>query len=158
MRARSYAAKAHEGQKYGEEFPYFTHVWAAYTVAVRFGITDPVILQAILLHDVLEDTDRDWEEVSAFFGLEVAEIVATVTEPQGLPRHERQRVTYPKIAVHWKAKIVKLCDRISHVEFGGKKVAMYRKEHAYFRSALGGPLTAIEADMWQYLENLLVTV
>lgn len=157
-RARRYAAKAHEGQKYGDEFPYFVHIWAAYGVALRFGIHDELILTAILLHDVLEDTDREYEEMVALFGQEVADLVARVTEPKGMTRKERHAVAYPEIAKDALARIVKLCDRISHVEFGGKKIQMYRKEHAAFKRYLGDPATATERTMWVYLDNLLAEV
>jgi (p)ppGpp synthase/HD superfamily hydrolase len=157
-RARRYALKAHDGQKYGDEFPYFVHIWAAYGVALRFGIKDETVLAAILLHDVLEDTDREYEEMVSFFGEEVARIVSLVTEPKGMTRKERHALTYPKLAKDPLARIVKLCDRISHVEFGGKKVQMYRKEHSAFKAYLGEPASAIERTMWVYLDNMLAEV
>lgn len=158
-RARRFALKAHEGQKYGDEFPYIIHLQTAFTVGLRFGINDEDILVALWLHDILEDTNREYDEVVALFGERVGNIVATVTEPQGMTRKERHAVTYPKIKVYDHARIVKLCDRISHVEFGGKKVQMYRKEHAYFKSAiLPSTVTEVERKMWEYLDDLLAEV
>ena len=37
------------------------------------GVTDPIILQAALLHDTVEDTDTTFEELEAHFGKEVTE-------------------------------------------------------------------------------------
>jgi (p)ppGpp synthase/HD superfamily hydrolase len=157
-RARSYAAKAHEGQKYGDEFSYFVHVWAAYNVALRFGIVDEDVLCAVLLHDVLEDTPREYEDLVTFFRERVANIVKCVTEPKNGTRRERHADAYPRIKQDEDARIVKLCDRISHVEFGGKKIGMYRKEHVAFKQALGEPMSEIEQDMWDYLDSLLAQV
>ena len=39
------------------------------------GVTDPIILQAALLHDTVEDTDTTFEELEAHFGKEVTEWV-----------------------------------------------------------------------------------
>lgn len=157
-RTRSYVAKAHEGQKYGEEFPYFVHLWTAYSVAVRFGIVDPVILSAVLGHDLLEDTTRTYEDIATFLSPDVADMIALVSEPRGLTRKEKHAISYPRIARSNGARIVKLCDRISHVEFGGKKVTMYRKEHAGFKQALGASLTDVEGKMWDYLDDLLIEI
>ena len=35
------------------------------------GVTDPVVLQAALLHDTVEDTETTFEEIEAEFGKEV---------------------------------------------------------------------------------------
>lgn len=158
-RARRYAKVAHDGQKYGDEFPYIIHLQTAYMVGVMFGITDEDVLTGILLHDVLEDTDREYDEILTLFGQRVADMVATVTEPTGLTRKERHAISYPKIRVHTDARLLKLCDRISHVEFGGKKVSMYRKEHATFKAAiLPSSMTYEEQKMWHHLDNLLAEV
>lgn len=158
-RARRYAKTAHTGQKYGDEFPYIIHLQTAYMVGVMFGITDEDVLTGIWLHDVLEDTDRTYEEIVSLFNRRVADMVATVTEPAGLTRKERHAISYPKIRVHNDARILKLCDRISHVEFGGNKVQMYRKEHVNFKaSILPTSMTYEEQKMWNHLDNLLAEV
>lgn len=157
-RARRFAAVAHRRQRYGDEFPYFVHLWTAYSVAVRFGINDPDVLSAVLLHDVLEDTSHQYEDLESYFGPRVAGIVALVTEPKNMTRKERHAVTYPLIRPSEDARIVKLCDRISHCEFGGKKVNMYQKEHSEFKRYLGEPLTEVEAVMWNYLDDLLIEI
>jgi (p)ppGpp synthase/HD superfamily hydrolase len=158
-RARRFALKAHEGQKYGDEFPYFVHLLTAFSVARRFEFADDVILCSVLLHDVLEDTEHDYEELESLFGVEIAKTVACVTEPKGMTRKERHFVTYPRIRANTNAVIVKLCDRISHVEFGGAKVKMYAKEHHAFKAALYAASQLVIVDqMWQYLDDLLAEV
>ena len=39
------------------------------------GVTDVVLLQAAILHDVLEDTDSSYDELKQEFGQEVADVV-----------------------------------------------------------------------------------
>ena len=158
-RARRYALVAHIGQKYGDEFPYIIHLQTAYNVALRFGITNENILCAIWLHDTLEDTDREYEDLCSVFNETVAQIVSRVTEPKGLSRKERHAATYPRILESDEARIVKLCDRISHLEFGGAKTKMYRKEHYDFCKNLCQPLrNTPEELLWTYLHNLIAEI
>jgi (p)ppGpp synthase/HD superfamily hydrolase len=164
-RAKKYAITAHGDQKYGDEFPYAIHLQAVESVLIRFGITTERHRIAAWLHDVLEDTDRTYEEVGMFFGVEVAEIVAALTEPKGGNRKWRHDQTYPRIRENVDAIIIKLADRIANVESGGKKVVMYRKEHIDFKNALSGPTVPMDAEtakvirhMWEYLDDLLVTI
>lgn len=146
-RAAAYADAAHEGQTYGEDarrglpgYPYIFHVLHAYKVAQRFAIADEGILCAILLHDVLEDTDREYLEIYDLFGPRVAMLVDAVTNMSGANRRERHEKTYPRIAACPGATGVKLCDRIANVEhslkYDSPQIGMYRKEHAGFETAL----------------------
>lgn len=155
-RAQRFAARAHANQKYGDEFPYFAHLIMAFSVAIWFGITDEDILCAVLLHDVLEDTDRTYEEIEGLFGARVAGLVQTVTDPKEGTRKEKHAISYPKIAANRDAVIVKLCDRISHVQFGGKKVRMYVKEQLEFKAALkSGESNSLADNMWNHLDTIL---
>ena len=156
--ARKFALSAHGDQKYGDEFPYIVHLVLVHMIGVQAGVTDQDVLNALILHDTLEDTDTDYETIAAIFGTRTADIVAAVTEPKGLSRKERHADTYPRIAKDRDARIVKLCDRISHVWFGGKKVGMYLKEHASFKAALGEPQSQIERDLWTSLNYMIAQI
>lgn len=161
--ARVYATKAHNGQTYGGEFPYVIHLQAVESVLLRFGITDENLRCAAWLHDVLEDTDLTYEDLVMFFGSEVANIVAALTEPKGGNRKWRHSQTYPRIRQNNDAIIVKLADRIANVEAGGRKLGMYRKEHHDFKHALYNVDELRETryhdvvrEMWNYLDSLLI--
>ena len=86
-RADSYAEKAHAGQyrkgKPGApKIPYIEHPRAvARILHDEAGITDPVTLQAALLHDTMEDTGATHANLVAEFGHEVADVVAELTNP-----------------------------------------------------------------------------
>lgn len=154
--ARKFALSAHGDQKYGDEFPYIVHLVLCHMIGVQAGVRNQNVLNALLLHDTLEDTDTDYETLEAIFGTRVADIVAAVTEPKGMNRKQRHADTYPRIAKDPDARVVKLCDRISHVWFGGKKVGMYFKEHADFKKALWIPsMSEIETVLWKSLDHMI---
>jgi guanosine-3',5'-bis(diphosphate) 3'-pyrophosphohydrolase len=166
--AKRFAFNAHKGQTYGDEFPYIIHLQAVESVMLRFGIYNTEYLCGAWLHDTLEDTQATYEELASFFGEAVAENVAAVTEPKGGNRKSRYEQTYPRIKARGiPAVIIKLADRIANVETSGKKVGMYRKEHAEFKhwvyikdipaTQQGGELGTIKA-MQEHLDNLLVQV
>lgn len=158
-RARTFALRAHVTQKYGTEFPYIIHFQTAYMVAVRFGVVDEDVLVAVWLHDILEDTVRTPVEIAGLFGDRVVSMVTRVTDPTGMTRKEKHAISYPIIKEDPNARIIKLCDRISHLEFGGNKVSMYRKEHNFFKSSLQTPNPpASELAMWEYLDNLIADI
>lgn len=166
-RARRFALVAHSGQKYGDEFPYIIHLQTAYSVAVMFNIDDEDTLCAVWCHDVQEDTKRTKDEIASILGDDVAAIIDRVSEPdevvengvtRKLTRKEKHAIAYPRITGCPKTRLVKLCDRISHVQFGGKKVNMYRNEHKAFKTALGHPHTRVEEYMWSYLDSLLAEI
>lgn len=86
-RADHYADKAHAGQyrkgKPGAPLvPYIEHPRAvARILHDEAGITDPVVLQAALLHDTIEDTGVSHANLVAEFGHDVADVVAELTNP-----------------------------------------------------------------------------
>jgi (p)ppGpp synthase/HD superfamily hydrolase len=161
--AAKFAVLAHGDQKYGDEFPYALHLQTVESVLIRFGVIDETLLAAGWLHDTLEDTDATYEEVVTLFGEEITNIVATVTEPKGMTRKERHAVTHPKIKQNPKAIIVKLADRISHVETGGRKSYMYHDEHQDFVNGIlnlnfsgDHTLRELQTRMWEYLNGLII--
>src|SRR5918911_4798023 len=66
-RAFDYAAGAHAGQtrQSGQEFIY--HPWGAAKILAGLQLDEPT-LAAALLHDVVEDTETDLDEIRAEFG------------------------------------------------------------------------------------------
>src|SRR5262249_38164816 len=159
--------------KYGDEFDYIVHLQATESVLRRFGVDESKgigyewLLCIAWLHDVLEDTETTYEDLEPFFELTICNIVATLTEPKGGNRKWRHSQTYPRIAQHEMAIVVKLADRIANVEASGSKVGMYRKEHHEFKRTLRaldpahkaqGNLWWIMEAMWNHLDSLLIPV
>lgn len=162
-----FAEIAHAGQTYNDEVPYVYHVQAVVDVLARFHFTSNVMRCAGLLHDVIEDTNRSYNDIKKKFGEDVAELVYAVTSELGRNRAERNKKTYPKIYGNYQATALKLADRIANVEYGfanGGKQDMYAKEYPDFYmnlhcTALDGvnwPENDNRVDlMWQHLSRLL---
>lgn len=115
-------ATAHHGdQRRPGGAPYMEHPLEALEVLVRgAGVTDPEILSAVVLHDVVEDTSGTLEEISATFGRRVAELVGWVTIPEPSPGQDRATVKEDYLrglrrAPH-DAVLVKLADRASNAQ------------------------------------------
>ncbi len=70
----------HQVRKDGKT-PYISHPFRVMTqLAVGLGITDPEILAAAVLHDTIEDTTADYDDLYHKFGKRVADMVAILTK------------------------------------------------------------------------------
>ncbi|RCL45438.1 MAG: bifunctional (p)ppGpp synthetase/guanosine-3',5'-bis(diphosphate) 3'-pyrophosphohydrolase [Halieaceae bacterium] len=78
-RAYYYSEQAHYGQIRRSGEPYVTHPLAVASILARMHM-DAQSLMAALLHDVIEDTGVNKEDISAQFGEEVAELVDGVSK------------------------------------------------------------------------------
>jgi guanosine-3',5'-bis(diphosphate) 3'-pyrophosphohydrolase len=115
LRAAAFAAEKHRTQtrKDREASPYINHPLAVASELTRHGVTDPVAIQAALLHDTVEDTETSEEELVAEFGDEVASVVMEVTDDKSLPKAERKRLQVEHASgISDTAKLVKLGDKI----------------------------------------------
>ena len=80
-------------------------------VACLFGETDEVILAAALLHDVIEDTNTDYDDLHQRFGRPVADIVAALSKDKRMIEPARERAYDAQLAAGpWQAKLIKLAD------------------------------------------------
>ena len=61
LKALQYARKAHDGQCRRDGTPYIVHPLSMACYAVALGVVDDNIIATILLHDVVEDCDRQVE-------------------------------------------------------------------------------------------------
>ena len=159
--AREWCTRAHGSQLY-ENLPYNYHLGKTENVAVRFGFgKDTVIRISCWTHDVPEDTKKKLEDLlRAGFPGRVVEITWRVTDEPGANRSDRKRKTYPKIAVDWKAVVVKLCDRIANVEHSindAKRMRKNRREYPKFRAALfNANHDERVLRMWAHLDQLIL--
>jgi (p)ppGpp synthase/HD superfamily hydrolase len=82
LSAYDVAASVHELQLRRDGSPYFYHVTRVCKILIdELGVTDPDVLIAALLHDVLEDSEVLSREVLEYnFGLYVAYLVETLTK------------------------------------------------------------------------------
>jgi len=78
-RAYYYSEQAHYGQTRRSGEPYVSHPLAVASILARMHM-DAQSLMAALLHDVIEDTGVNKEDIGAQFGEEVAELVDGVSK------------------------------------------------------------------------------
>ena len=97
--------------------PYISHPFrVAFTVRHLFEEDDIVALCTALLHDVIEDTRVDFDELEALFGPEIARAVACLSKDKRTPEKERETAFYDQIARGpWQARLVKLADSYDNI-------------------------------------------
>ncbi len=129
-RAFDFAAHAHAGQvrQSGQEFIY--HPWGVAKILAGLQLDEPT-LAAALLHDVVEDTGTDIEDVRAEFGGEIAKLVEGVTKltrVQFQSREHAEAENYRKLIVAMaedvRVILIKLADRMHNlrtIEYLGKQ-------------------------------------
>jgi guanosine-3',5'-bis(diphosphate) 3'-pyrophosphohydrolase len=111
--AAALAARAHRDQlRRDGRTPYFSHpVRVTLTVAVVFGCTEAPVLAAALLHDTLEDTRVDYDDLLKNFGREVADIVSCLSKDKRMVETEREAEYDRRLAAGpWQARLIKLAD------------------------------------------------
>jgi GTP diphosphokinase / guanosine-3',5'-bis(diphosphate) 3'-diphosphatase len=118
LRALHFAADRHRHQKRkgAEASPYVNHPISVAELLSRFGVEDPITLQAALLHDTLEDTETMAADLEAQFGPHVRDVVLEVTDDKRKPKEVRKelQVLRTRISSH-RAKLIRLADKISNV-------------------------------------------
>ena len=109
LKAIAFAARKHQGQmRKDNKTPYFSHPARVMTlVALEFGVTDIDTLCAAVLHDTIEDTATDRDDVEQLCGRRVAKYVVYLTKDKRLPEERREFRYFRRLA---KAPLeVKLC-------------------------------------------------
>ena len=111
--AIAFAARAHQGQLRKDKVtPYVSHVYrVAMIVRQVFGCDDSRLLVAAILHDTIEDTTTDYDDIHEAFGAEIAGWVAALTKNKSLPHDERE-AAYGRglAAAPWQVQVCKLAD------------------------------------------------
>ena len=113
QRATRFAEKQHEHQFRDDgTTPYVEHPKAVMQIVRdEFHEDDPDILAAALLHDTLEDTKTDFDEITEAFGKRVAKLVSVLSNDKRLPKARREREYFARLENGPRdAKICKLAD------------------------------------------------
>lgn len=134
--AYEYAAQAHEGQKRVSGEDYIIHPLNVAEILVSLGM-DTESIEAALLHDVVEDTDRSFAELKKHFGQPVEQLVDGVTKLGKIPfssREEQQAENVRKMllamAKDVRVIIIKLSDRLHNLRTIGCMSEQHRRDKA----------------------------
>lgn len=102
--------------------PYVEHPRAVVAILRdEFGVTDVDTLAAGMLHDTIEDTATDYDEVAERFGRRVADLVATLTKDKRLPESRREREYFAQLArAPLAARLCKVADSLHNLRDSDK--------------------------------------
>jgi GTP pyrophosphokinase len=161
-RAFEYAELHHRGQtrRSGEEFIH--HPWGVAQNCAELHLDDATIAAA-LLHDVIEDTDAELDELRAEFGHEIAQLVEGVTKLTRISFQSREQAeaeNYRKMIVAMaqdvRVILIKLADRLHNmrtIEYLGKQKQVQKAKETLEVYAPLAHRLGIHALKWE-LEDL----
>ena len=114
--AMLFAEKAHRGQKRkGTDIDYITHPMEVYQILTSMQ-AGKELLMAGLLHDTVEDTDVDIDDIQFAFGDRVSTLVANHTENKRLSWHERKQRTIDTVKVADRdTRLLIMADKVSNL-------------------------------------------
>src|SRR6478609_2940733 len=162
MRAFEFAAQAHDGQlrRSGQEFIH--HPWGAAKILAGLQMDEPTIAAA-LLHDTVEDTGIEIEDIRSEFGNEIADLVDGVTKltrVQFQSREQAEAENYRKLVVAMaedvRVILIKLADRLHNlrtIEYMGKQTQVRKARETLEVYAPLAHRLGIHALKWE-LEDL----
>lgn len=145
VKAWDFATMAHEGQTYGgpiegQRIPYINHIGSVAMELIcglnsDLNLDGNLAVQCALLHDAIEDTDIQFNDIEAEFGLAVAQGVQALTKDESLATKEEQMLdSIERIKLQPKEVwMVKLADRITNLSkppayWTSEKRTKYREE------------------------------
>jgi guanosine-3',5'-bis(diphosphate) 3'-pyrophosphohydrolase len=159
MEASALAARAHRHQlRKDGQTPYVSHVYrVGLVVRDVFGIDNPDVLVAAILHDTLEDTTTDYDDLAEKFGKDVAGWVAILSKDKRLPEADRELAyTRQLAAAPWQVKICKLADVYDNLMDSppGQQARTFKNSHRYL-DALRDDLPEPARRPWEIVAQLL---
>jgi guanosine-3',5'-bis(diphosphate) 3'-pyrophosphohydrolase len=161
-RAFRFAAAAHEGQQRRSGSPFIEHPVGVARICAQLRLDEQTIAAA-LLHDVVEDTETDIDDVRGEFGDEVAKLVEGVTKLtriQFQSREQAEAENYRKMVVAMSEDVrvilIKLADRLHNmrtIEYLGKQKQIQKAKETLEVYAPLAHRLGIHALKWE-LEDL----
>jgi guanosine-3',5'-bis(diphosphate) 3'-pyrophosphohydrolase len=163
LEAVSFAARAHRGQMRKDgATPYASHVFRVCLVVRHiFGIEDPHALTAAVLHDTVEDTTTDFDDLEERFGAEVAGWVASLSKDKRLRDEERETTYEAGLArAPWQVKVCKLADIFDNLLDSAhtrpeQRARVFQRSHRYLEALKSQPLPDQAHRPYELVSNLL---
>ncbi len=118
LEAISYAARSHNGQtRADQQTPYVAHPFRVMTIlAVVFGVKDAETLATAVLHDSIEDTPANYDDIKQAFGEEIATSVAQLSKDMRLPKKQREEEFLQEFeGASTRVKLCKLGDMLDNL-------------------------------------------
>ena len=115
--SRCFAKNAHKDQKrLDKKTPYFDHLRFVVRLIKKSGITDNNLQVIGWLHDTIEDTPTDFDDIKEKFGLHIAKCVAALTKDMRIEKQKREMLYVRELKkAHWHVQLVKICDITANI-------------------------------------------
>jgi guanosine-3',5'-bis(diphosphate) 3'-pyrophosphohydrolase len=160
--AVAFAARAHRHQlpKDGQT-PYASHPFRVALIASQlFGVTDRHVLTAAVLHDTIEDTTADGDDIIERYGPDVHRWVVALTKDKRPPEAERERAyAAALVAGGWQVHVCKLADiydnLLDSVQPSPEKRMRTFERTQFYLTALEPHLTAESRPAFEMVQTLL---
>jgi guanosine-3',5'-bis(diphosphate) 3'-pyrophosphohydrolase len=142
LEAMSFAARAHQGQFRKDRCtPYVSHVYRVCLVLRHvFEVADPRILTAAVLHDTIEDTNTDFDDLKEQFDAEIAGWVEQLSKDKRKPFEQREKAYCETLAAApWQVQVCKLADIFDNMLDMGylqpeKRPQALKNKHRYLKA------------------------
>lgn len=161
--AVAFAARAHRHQlRKDGQTPYFSHPVRVALIANQvFGVTDRRLLTAAVLHDTIEDTTTDGDDIIERFGSDVHRWVVALTKDKRLPEAEREAAYAAALAGGgWQVHVCKLADiydnLLDSASLSPEKRTKTIERSGFYLAALEPYLTAETRPAFEIVRQLRV--
>ena len=122
LAAAEFAAVSHKGQIRADGSPYISHPLAVAGIVANWHLDENAITAA-LLHDLLEDTKVNYQDLQERFGLQIAALVDGATKIEKIENvatwQIRQAASLRKMLLavtqDWRVILIKLADRLHNM-------------------------------------------
>ena len=115
--SKDLAKAAHKNQKRKDEkTPYINHLRMVVDLIKKSGVTDNDVQIIGWLHDTIEDTPTDFDDIKDEFGLHIAKCVVALTKDMRVEEQKRESVYVRELKkAHWHVQLVKICDITANI-------------------------------------------
>jgi guanosine-3',5'-bis(diphosphate) 3'-pyrophosphohydrolase len=155
-----FAFEKHRNQTRVGGTPYIAHpLRVAESLRTIGGVTDHDVILAAVLHDLIEDTDCEWDTLARRFGRRIADLVAELSGDMRLPKPERRAEQLERIRRGSpEAKAIKLADRLDNLTdmqgFSDQRRSTYLEQSRAYLDACRGANAALEQALARAIEAL----
>ena len=128
-----YATRAHKNQKRKiEDVDMIFHPFTVEMILQRNGCDEDIVAAGIL-HDVVEDTKYEFEDIEREFGKKIRDYVYDASEPdKSLEWEDRKKHTIEHIKnAPLGSKLIVACDKISNLEDLSDCIELYGEEKSW---------------------------
>lgn len=147
--ARIFAISRHKGQKRKDgKTPYWKHLEQVVKRLEMVNAKSSILITG-WLHDTIEDTETDYDDIKAIFGKKIADDVSILTKDTRLVESKRERQYVKQLkSASIEAKIVKLADITANVADMKKSGYTYSKQKLLIKNKIKY-LTAIKPGIYK---------